>query len=334
MGTVASTTLLEGQEIALDVQRFFVELDRTGSRLDPERRERVRGRLAELRLRLERWAAGVETETFQTRAVDLAEALTLDVDARTESASRDRHDEAAPTLDVQAPLASLRKEAQPRYELLAEALRERNLAVPSIRPKNYARNALHVASSLAGLATVELTPSFEYPIAIAFTIAALGWSLEFGRRRSAAINAFCMKLFGATAHPHEARRVNSATWFISALSLLSLTHSHVACAIALLVLGFGDPAAAIIGRRFGRISVGNGRTLEGTSAFVVVGGGVALGYLALTSALPFSTLAITALVGATCGAIAEAVSRNVDDNFSIPMTAGFSSLAALLLLGS
>lgn len=234
------------------------------------------------------------------------------------------------SLDVEdsdrSRLVALRTRVQPTYEAIVEELAQERVSVPSLRPTNYARNVLHVASAASGVVAVETVPSWTWATGIALTFAALGWTLEITRRRSDAINRFCMQLFGRTAHPHEAHRVNSATWYVSALVVLSLTHALVPVLVGLLVLGIGDPAAAVVGRRFGRVPLVHGRTLEGTLAFATAGALAAFGFLRVVHpdvAVP-AALA-SAVVGAAFGAIAELVSRRVDDNLSIPLAAALGA---------
>lgn len=225
---------------------------------------------------------------------------------------------------------AFRQRVQPAYESLVHALSSEDVEVPSLRPTNYARNVLHLASALTGLLALELLPSMDWAVVVAASVATLGWSLEIGRRKSDAVNRFCMALFGRTAHPHEAFRINSATWYSTALVLLALTGAIVPAAIAIAVLGLGDPAAAIVGRRFGKTPLVHGRTLEGTLAFVVFGAIAALGVVALVHpdvALGRALLATVA--GAACGGIAELLCRRVDDNLAIPLAAFAGAFLAL-----
>ena len=83
--------------------------------------------------------------------------------------------------------------------------------------------------------------------------------------------------------------------------------------VGIVVLGFGDPAAAIIGRRYGRVKLVNGRTLEGTATFVAVGTLVATSWLAVVWGMD-PALALLGFFGALAGGIAELFSRRVDDN--------------------
>lgn len=228
----------------------------------------------------------------------------------------------APEVDRRGPWLKFRAEVQPAYEAVVHDLRRERVELPSLRPTNYLRNALHVTSSVTGLAIIEFSPSPMWPIVAAGAFTLVGWAMEFGRKRSERINAFCMRLFGKTAHPHEAHRVNSATWYATALFLIALARCVPAAAVGLIVLGLGDPAAAIIGKRFGKHKLIHGRTLEGTLAFTLVGGTAAFAFLAaIHPALGLGAAALAAFVGAASGALAELVSKRLDDNFTIPLAA-------------
>jgi dolichol kinase len=100
------------------------------------------------------------------------------------------------------------------------------------------------------------------------------------------------------------------------------------------VLGFADPTAAIVGRRFGRVKLVNGRTLEGTITFFVVGVAAALGVVAWLPAPPPVAVALAlAAAAGVAGALAELFSRRIDDNFSIPIVSAAATAAVLLASG-
>lgn len=321
------TTATFSRDLALELHRAFTELDR--SRSSRTVANAVTVKLIAVRERLGEWQATREDESEKESALDPKwQLVKSELDAfSTDAENADRKS-----------LVELRTRVQPTYEQIVSMLAKERLEVPSLRPTNYARNVLHVGSALSGVLALELLPSWSWATAVALTIAGLGWTLEITRTRSAAINAFCMKLFGKTAHPHEAHRVNSATWYASALVLMSMTHALVPCLVALWVLGFGDPAAAIIGRRFGKHPLVHGRTLEGTLAFVFFGAASAFAFLMITHPETGAlTLGITCIVGAITGALAELWSRRIDDNLSIPLAAcagaWIAQTAALALLG-
>jgi dolichol kinase len=114
---------------------------------------------------------------------------------------------------------------------------------------------------------------------------------------------------------------------------VALIGSPLAALVGFLVLGWADPAAGIIGRRFGRTRLVHGRSLEGTATFAIVGTTVA--FLALwlwhPELTPLKAL-LVALAGAVPAAVAELYARRIDDNLAIPVTAALGVVACTALL--
>ena len=169
---------------------------------------------------------------------------------------------------------------------------------------------------------------------IACAVAIMGWTMEISRRISARANRAMRWVFSQVAHPHEAHQVNSATWYVTALALLSLMHAPMTCVVALAVLGFADPAAAVIGKRWGRHRLSNGRSIEGTAAFVVAGtvasmAAITIGYPAV-ALVPALTIAI---VASLCGGLTELSLRRIDDNLAIPLSSGVAAFFTAMLFG-
>ena len=93
-------------------------------------------------------------------------------------------------------------------------------------------------------------------------------------------------------------------------------------ALAMATMLLADTAAALIGRRFGRHRFFNGKSLEGSAAFVVTGTLVILaGHIGFGYGLPV-------LCGGILGVIVAAVLElfncelHLDDNFTIPLATG------------
>lgn len=238
-------------------------------------------------------------------------------------------------VEVRRELDALIARLRERYEALAAALREDAVEVPRLRPTNYLRNAFHVGWGLFGAALIlSLSARPWVLVYVALGFAAAGWTMELLRRRSQAFNAILMRAFRHVSHPHEAHEVNSSTWYASALALLALTREPTVMLVGVVVLTFADPAAALVGRRFGRINLVNGRTLEGSLTFAVIGALATFAALSLAGGLlPDHGVGVRAIVAATAGvlgAAAELVSRRVDDNFSIPVAAALGAWLILL----
>jgi dolichol kinase len=228
----------------------------------------------------------------------------------------------------------LRQRLVPAYEAMAASLKVQSIHVPSLRPTNYTRNLFHVSCGVVVLGLIQHTFSLETLTWLGLVAALMAWSMELGRRYSPRLNDLLMGLFGKVAHPHERHRVNSSTWYTTALFLLSWLMSPLAGSLAVVVLAVSDPMAAVVGRRFGKHQIKAGRTLEGSLAFVASGVLASLGVMALyypTLSLP--QMLLIALFGAVPGAIVEVSSERVDDNFSIPMTVACGTTVACWVLG-
>lgn len=236
-----------------------------------------------------------------------------------------------PAERVRAAWQELRRALVPAYERLAQALAAAQVHVPSLRPTNYARNLYHLGSGLSVIVLLRVILPGAWPIYVAGAFTALAWSVEIGRRRLPWLNKAMMTLFSPFAHPHEAWRINSATWFTTALLGLALLQQPTAATAALAVLAAGDPAAAVIGRRFGRTRLANGRSLEGSAAFVVAGAAcAALTLSVLDPHLSLGARVAIAFAAAVPAAIAELLTQRVDDNLAIP----WSAAAGVLALGA
>jgi dolichol kinase len=155
-------------------------------------------------------------------------------------------------------------------------------------------------------------------IALAFGI------VEGLRVRSPALNAQVLAhpLFRRTIRPSEREKVSGAFWFVLGVALVLAIYPKEAVEGGCLAMGFGDPAASIAGTRFGRVGIGVGRTLEGAVAFAIAA------FVAVAAfrfaAYPEAGAAWTvgyAGTAAAAGALAEALSRRIDDNLTVPLAA-------------
>lgn len=302
-------------EIARDLHSLLREIE--PARWKAENMERIRVRFDELSQRLttvlEEWEGAAET--LREVASELETTL-----------------RGLPETDVREKWMTFREHVGPLYSALADSLKACHLEVPDLRPTNYLRSFAHVASGLFALALVEFLPfAWVEIIAIGFAIGC--WTLETTRRISDEWNARLMKLFGPIAHPHETYRVNSSTWYATALVVLVAIGSPLICAIAVMVLACCDPIAATVGRRWGKHELVNNRSLEGTLAFFLAGIFVCAATMwafhsAEVTALQFWLVAI---VAAGSGAITELFSRRIDDNFAIPVGVAVAAWLVLQL---
>ena len=306
------------QAVALELHRLLRELDPSRWRADLQ--DRARDRVAHI-LDLLRHSRAGAAAALHGRLVELAGYLEAHLPA-----GHLRNGEA------RAAWQAFRESLSPVYERLAHVLREHAIHVPELRPTNHARMLFHVLSSVGALGLLMILPQWAQLVA-AGGFAAMCWTLEYLRRRRPGLNTVLMRHLGRLAHPHETWRVNSSTWFASGLVVLAAIGSPILSAVGLVVLGFADPAAALIGRRYGTIKLVHGRSLQGTLTFAAVGFTAALACLTLLLAVPLAPAVWIALGGALPAALVELFSRSIDDNLSIPLSAAGGAWLALLALG-
>lgn len=179
-------------------------------------------------------------------------------------------------------------------------------------PTHLTRKLIHVT---AGSSTLFIVLLFErvavglIPFA-SFIVA----NLVFYRRRS----------FRGMDSP---RRTPGTVYFAVAITLLlawlwregPADRSPLALA-AIMMLTWGDAAAALVGERWGRHRLGR-RTVEGSAAMFALSTTTSSLVLATLGGLPLPTAIGWSAVAASAATIAEAISPRGTDNLSVPLVA-------------
>ena len=131
------------------------------------------------------------------------------------------------------------------------------------------------------------------------------------------------KIFSAVIRKHEKDGdFTGATYILlTSCATIALFAKPVAIA-ALSFIIVGDSFAAVIGRKFGRIRIGN-KSLEGSL-------GCFVGTIIVAIFAPGIPLSI-GLLGAVVATLVEAWPLGVDDNVSVPLLSGLAMTMAMLL---
>lgn len=198
----------------------------------------------------------------------------------------------------------------------SEADQPRAIRVP--RP---ARTIFHVSMGLTGVVMYTLLLTRVQALVILGSIGALFGILELARRRWPSFNDWMVdRVFRGIVRPRERHRTVSATWYLLGLALATAIAPPTVVCVAALVLAFGDPAAAIIGHRWGRRKLYRDKSVVGSLAFVVAGALAAGAYLAIVAPpIGLLTGVLLAVGAAVVGATAELFGDRLDDNFGIPV---------------
>ncbi|MFH1885240.1 MAG: diacylglycerol/polyprenol kinase family protein [Pseudomonadota bacterium] len=216
------------------------------------------------------------------------------------------------------------------YEKLLLTVKDLKIPFPAgtpefrhLKPLNYYRNAFHMSLGVVAVVLYELVLTHGQAMAILLTTLGVFTFLEVSRKFSERFNDFLVdKVFGIIARPHERFRVNSSTWYLAALTLMTSMTPKTALEIGILVLAFGDPAASVMGRRWGRVKLWREKSVVGTSAFALAS--LVVSYVFLALAVPemgWGARVAVSLAAALSGAATELFSQRINDNFTIPVVA-------------
>jgi CDP-diglyceride synthetase len=157
------------------------------------------------------------------------------------------------------------------------------------------RKTLHLALSLAAAGVLYLLPPLEAATVLA-AATAVALAVEVARRASGYVAA--------------------ATLFPGGPAVA-----------AVLVAGVGDAAAAVVGKRWGRLRYPGGKSVEGSLVFFLVV--LAIGRVLLPDAGIAPLLALAAVL-----TLVEAPALTVDDNLYLPPAAAAGFHAAAVLSGA
>ncbi|MEE2758254.1 MAG: hypothetical protein VYA30_16460 [Myxococcota bacterium] len=215
-----------------------------------------------------------------------------------------------------------------RYEHILDALRQTPMfetiarSIGTLRPTNYWRNLFHAAMGITGAFVYEYLTITRSATLIALGVLLVIYVfLDQIRRLDPRLNEIVYrKLFGLISRPREQYQTPAGIWYVvglmSAVAIAEQTHAQIAA----IVLGLADPAASLVGKKWGVRKIFRDRSWLGTVTFVLVGCLASALFLLHYRAWSLSLVCITALVAAVSGALAEMVSGDrIDDNLSIPL---------------
>ena len=224
------------------------------------------------------------------------------------------------------------------YEHMAGLMRSRGMRVPQVRSFQLIRSLYHVSSAILMVVQAELLWSTKDLFIISFGSSCFAWGMEVAKQKSEMVKSVMFKLLGPISRDGEQHSVNSATWFMSAMFILtaSFKGNKLPCCLGALALGVGDPAAAFVGSKFGQVRIYGKKTLEGTAAFFLVNLAFNLAYVTCLYDVAFASSLALCAAAAFTGAIVELycpAHLGVDDNLLVPVATAYAAWAFAALRG-
>ncbi len=172
------------------------------------------------------------------------------------------------------------------------------------------RKVFHLFALLLWLLPLNYLPSIITLLVFSLVIGLnLLTVLDVGKERLTFYYRFVYKL---EREKNYSRPGIQALWANLGIFSVFLLFGKEPAMVSVVVLAVGDAFASVVGMRYGRTRMGS-KSLEGTIAFFLSTFLVLLPFLGLWKAFLICIFS----------AIVEALPISVDDNFSVPLTAGF-----------
>lgn len=178
------------------------------------------------------------------------------------------------------------------------------------------RKSLHLLAMVIPLSMLYLGKEVSLWILVPFSMLAI--TIEVARVKSVWVADLVEKIFGLMMRSQERPAIgapvvfNGATWVLISATLLIFFFPVKIAASSMIAFMIGDAAAALIGRRFGRLNIGSlPKTVEGSIGFLVV----ASVTLILFNVLPFHLSLLVALAGT----LLELAPIPLNDNIYVPL---------------
>lgn len=174
------------------------------------------------------------------------------------------------------------------------------------------RKAIHLLGLSLPLAYVGLGRGIVVPLMLLGCAAVVG--ADVARILWHPARRWYGAIFGSLTRTTEDRRLTGASMLMLSQTATALLFPSPVVPVAMTFGVVGDVAAALAGRRFGRVHWRSGKSIAGSLACLVVS---FLGGVVWMTLPPWVVFA-----GALAGTLAEGVLSHLDDNLTIPLASG------------
>jgi dolichol kinase len=175
------------------------------------------------------------------------------------------------------------------------------------------RKAIHLVALSIPIGYILLPKLLSVLILSPFALGSI--AIDIIRLKQLPLHGFLNRLIGPVLREHENSNFTGSSYILTAsvLSMLLFDKSVAIAAISFIILG--DIAAALVGRRYGKIKIKR-KSLEGSLACLFM-------CLLVAIIVPGFPLWI-GVAGAFTATIVEGITSPIDDNFSVPLISGLA----------
>lgn len=163
-------------------------------------------------------------------------------------------------------------------------------------------DAMVISSVLTGLLTIVLI-------------------IELLRKNFPAFNQFTVRFNQHIIRKEEVDGITGIPFYLASCLIAVLIFPFHIAVLSILYLALGDPSSSFFGVLYGRDSLFENKSLQGTLGGFLVCSLSTAAYL-LYSGAADGKVFVFSVMGGLAGSIAEMLPLNIDDNFSIPIVSG------------
>ncbi len=185
-----------------------------------------------------------------------------------------------------------------------------------VKDAHLPRKIMHLLSASIIPALYYLTVVPDATAIMLVTGATVVWIMvEAWRLRHPSFNALFITSFHWLMKAKEAHSFTGVSYLLGGSALAMILFAKPIAVVSLFFIALGDPIAAMVGKRFGRIRMPNGKSVEGSVAMFVV-------CLLVGFSLAPSLSAPVIIAGGAMATMSEFFAGKIDDNLIAPVFSG------------
>ncbi|MGH1468807.1 MAG: diacylglycerol/polyprenol kinase family protein [Bdellovibrionales bacterium] len=201
------------------------------------------------------------------------------------------------------------------------------------------RNDLHIARKIwhvcgvFAIIWVYMTLPYNTFLAVATFTTSFVLLMDFGRLYSEKLNKVVQESFSFCMREGERNKISGMSYMAVGVLLAAILFPRDVVILALIFLGVGDPIASTFGILYGKNKIGS-KSLEGSLAAFLACSIASVVYFLANDFFDHRIFLAVPLSG-LWGALAELVEiKYLDDNFTLPILAGFGLWGLYYVLGA